>query len=124
VPIRLPFETVNRLHMVPLATELSPFEARVLAARLGAEGVVWELRGGSAVYPVGWVDVLVSVDDLADAQELLLADEVEAAFGDDPTGLEVDHDEPTATFRRRGHVVLVTIGVIVMLSFLTIRFWI
>src|SRR5215831_16158140 len=61
LPVRLPTgapfgvasDAVDRLHMVPLACELSPFEARVLAARLGAEGVVWELRGGSSVYPVG-----------------------------------------------------------------------
>jgi hypothetical protein len=117
---------VNRLHMVPLATELSPFEARVLAARLGAEGVVWELRGASAVYPVGWVDVLVSVDDLPDAQELLLADEVEAAFGDDATGFEDldDRDDLSGTVRRRGNVVLWTVAVVVVLSFLTLRFWI
>jgi hypothetical protein len=117
---------VNRLHMVPLATELSPFEARVLAARLGAEGVVWELRGGSAVYPVGWVDVLVSADDLPDAKELLLADEVEAAFGDDPTGFGVadDEDLPSGTIRRRGNVVLFTMAIVVMLSFLTVRFWV
>ena len=59
--------------MVPLATTRSAFEAQVLAARLGAEGILWQLRGGTAdsVYPVGSVDVLVAEDDLDEARELL-----------------------------------------------------
>jgi hypothetical protein len=72
---------VDRLSMVPLATTRSGFEAKVLAARLGAEGIVWQLRGGTdSVYPVGDVEVLVHADDLTRARELLLADDVEAAF--------------------------------------------
>lgn len=71
---------MKRLQMVPLVCELSVFEAQLLAARLGAEGMMWELRGGSSVYPVGWVDVLVASDDLERARELLLSDEIEAAF--------------------------------------------
>ncbi|MBI2704002.1 MAG: hypothetical protein HYX32_01740 [Actinobacteria bacterium] len=74
---------MERLQMVPLVCELSSFEAQLLAARLGAEGMVWELRGGSSVYPVGWVDVLVDSRDLERARELLLSDEVEAAFDED-----------------------------------------
>jgi hypothetical protein len=67
--------------MVPLATTRSGFEAKVLAARLGAEGIVWQLRGGpDGVYPVGDVDILVRADDLTRARELLLADEVEDAL--------------------------------------------
>jgi hypothetical protein len=68
------------MHMVPLATTRSGFEAQVLAARLGSEGILWQLRGGSAdsVYPVGAVDVLVAADDLDRARELL------AATSDDP----------------------------------------
>lgn len=77
---------MKRLQMVPLVCELSTFEAQLLAARLGAEGMVWELRGGSCVYPVGWVDVLVESDDLEAARELLLSDEVEAAFEDEWNG--------------------------------------
>lgn len=68
--------------MVPLATTRSGFEAQILAARLGAEGIVWQLRGGSSdsVYPVGSVDILVTEDDLDRARELLTADD-QAAEG-------------------------------------------
>ena len=58
--------------MVPLTTAANPFAARVLAAHLGAEGIVWELRGNlDGPYPVGPVVVLVSADDLAVAREVV-----------------------------------------------------
>lgn len=58
--------------MVPLTTVATPFAARVLAAHLGAEGIVWELRGNvDGPYPVGPVEVLVSEDQLALARELV-----------------------------------------------------
>ena len=67
--------------MVRLATVRSGFEAKVLAARLGAEGIVWELRGNAdSMYPVGPVEVLVTEDDVDAARELLLVDDVESAF--------------------------------------------
>src|SRR3954447_26615841 len=80
--------------MVPLVCEVAACEAQLLAEGLGSEGIVWELRGGSCVYPVGWVDVLVESDDLDIAREMLLADEVEAAFdedGDARNAEEVSH---------------------------------
>jgi hypothetical protein len=70
--------------MVRLATVTSSFHARVIAARIGAEGMVTELRGNlDGPYPMGEVHVYVAEDDLPSAQELLMADEVESAF-DDP----------------------------------------
>ena len=58
--------------MVPLTTAANPFAARILAAHLGAEGIVWELRGNvDGPYPVGPVEVLVAVDDLAVAREVV-----------------------------------------------------
>jgi len=58
--------------MVPLTTAANPFAARVLAAHLGAEGIVWELRGNvDGPYPVGPVEVLVAADDLAVAREVV-----------------------------------------------------
>ncbi len=67
--------------MVRLATVQSGFEAKVLAARLGAEGIVWELRGGvDGPYPMGPVTVLVQEHDLDVARELLLVDDIESAF--------------------------------------------
>jgi hypothetical protein len=70
--------------MVRLATVAHPFHARVIAARVGAEGIVTELRGSvDGPYPMGDVYVYVSEDDLPAARELLLADEVESAFDDE-----------------------------------------
>ena len=67
--------------MVRLAQATNAFHARVIAARLGADGILTELRGNvDGPYPVGNVYVYVGEDDLAQAQELLMADEVEAAF--------------------------------------------
>jgi Putative prokaryotic signal transducing protein len=69
--------------MVPLTTTASSFEARVLAAHLGAEGIVWELRGNvDGPYPVGPVVVLVAEDDLDLAREVV----TEQAVDPDPPG--------------------------------------
>jgi hypothetical protein len=70
--------------MVPVRKVSDQFEARVLAARLGAEGIVAQLRGGGidGPYPMGPIEVLVAEGDLDTARELLLADEVESAFDD------------------------------------------
>jgi len=91
--------------MVLVATVPTVFEAQLLAARLGAEGLLWQLRGNvGGPYPVGPVHVLVAEGDLRAAQELLLADEVEASFdglaereGDDDRGAT----GPAAWARRR-----------------------
>jgi hypothetical protein len=67
--------------MVRLSTVTSSFHARVIAARLGAEGIVTELRGNvDGLYPVGDVHVFVGEEDLPVAQELLMVDEVESVF--------------------------------------------
>jgi hypothetical protein len=70
--------------LVHLRTVPNAFHARVIAARLGADGIVTQLRGSlDGPYPLGSVSVWVGSDDLAVARELLLADEVEAVFADD-----------------------------------------
>ncbi len=67
--------------MVHLLTVSSGFQARVLAARLGSEGIVTQLRGAvGGPYPVGDVLVYVDEDDVGLARQLLLADEVESVF--------------------------------------------
>src|SRR5690349_14261580 len=68
--------------MVPVCRVGGGFEAQVLAARLGAAGVLVELRGGgvSALWPGGAVEVLVAADDLVVARELLLEDSVEEVY--------------------------------------------
>ncbi len=70
--------------MVPLTTVGSSFEARVVMARLGADGILTQSRGGGdGTYPLpGPVQVLVLVDQADEARELLMADQVEALFDD------------------------------------------
>jgi len=79
--------------MAHLASVDTLFEARILVARLGAEGILWELRGASEVYPVGQTHVWVDEESLADARNLLLSDEVEAVFDDGPENEPVEVDE-------------------------------
>jgi hypothetical protein len=72
---------MSRARMVHLRTVHNSFHARVIAARLGADGIVTQLRGSvDGPYPVGDVSVWVAEDDVECASELLLADEIEAAF--------------------------------------------
>jgi hypothetical protein len=67
--------------MVPLLTVASGFEARVVAARLGSEGITVTLRGAvDGPYPFGEVFVDVDAGQVDEARALLLADQVEAAF--------------------------------------------
>src|SRR3954468_4079943 len=69
------------VRMVHLRTVPNSFHARVIAARLGADGIVAQLRGPvDGMYPIGNVMVFVDEDDLDTARELLMADEVESAF--------------------------------------------
>jgi len=63
---------VDHLRLVPLATGLTPFEAKVVTARLGSEGFIWQVRGVlDSVYPVGTIEVLVVESEVDDARALL-----------------------------------------------------
>jgi hypothetical protein len=68
--------------MVTVRKVTDQFEAKVIVARLGSAGFVTELRGrgASTTYPLGPIEICVHEDDVEDARELLLADEVESAF--------------------------------------------
>lgn len=87
--------------MVHLRTVPDAWQARVLVARLGCEGIVTDMQGNlSGPYPFGAVSVLVEADQAELASALLLADEVEASFpvAADPRplsrGLGDDRAEP------------------------------
>ena len=72
---------MSATRMVLVRTVPSGFHARVIAARLGAEGIVTELRGNvGGPYPFGEASVWVTPADAELAAALLLADEVEDAF--------------------------------------------
>ena len=91
--------------MVRLATVASSFHARVIAARLGVEGMTIELRGNiDGIYPIGDVHVFVDEDDLPSAQELLLVDEVESVF--DLLDDDVDPSTPSELWIILGAIVV------------------
>ena len=72
---------MQQTRMVRLTTVGTSFHARVIAARLGAEGILTDLRGNvDGLYPVGVVYVYVDQEDLPEAQEILMVDDVESAF--------------------------------------------
>jgi hypothetical protein len=99
--------------MVLLRTVPSSFHARVLAARLGADGIPTQLRGGlDGPYPMGDVMVFVTQDDLDVARELLLADEVEAAFDE---AEDVDHRPRIPPWIALSLLLLVVLGGLVIL---------
>jgi hypothetical protein len=62
--------------LVRLFTTLDQFEAKVAVAKLGAEGIVCELRGGiSSAYPFGPVHVYVELTRVDEAREILTVDD-------------------------------------------------
>jgi hypothetical protein len=100
--------------MVPLTTAANPFAARVLAAHLGAEGIVWELRGNlDGPYPVGPVVVLVSADDLAVAREV-----VTEQLGPDATAPPAGSAGRAATGRTPRQLWLLLAGVLLVAAVL------
>jgi hypothetical protein len=97
--------------MVPVRKVSDQFEARVIAARLGAAGFVTQLRGGGieGPYPMGSIEVLVAEDEVEAAAELLLVDEVESAFdGDD------DAEQPDQRVR---YVAIAVLACLVLTTF-------
>lgn len=80
-----------------LTTVMGSFHGRVLAARLGAEGIVVVLKGLSdGPYPLqGAVEVLVPAEELELAREILLADAVEDALADASTSVAALADSST-----------------------------
>lgn len=102
--------------MVPVAKVADAFHARVLAARLGSEGFVTQLRGGGVdgPYPMGDVEVLVSAPDLETARELLLADEVESAFDEADDLGAPDERSPLASW-----IVLLIVTALVLFAYVS-----
>ena len=107
---------VQGLRMVPVLRADGTFHARVVAARLGSEGIVTQLRGNvDGPYPMGSVEVLVTEDDLGAARELLLADEVESSF--DEAADEELPPEPVPAYR--GWLLVAASGVVALSALLS-----
>src|SRR3954447_19855566 len=89
IPSNGSVHSVQRTRMVRLATVRSTFHARVIAARLGSEGIVTDLRGNvDGIYPMGDVHVFVPEEDLGHPRDLLVAEGVEPPFDDEPNALD------------------------------------
>jgi hypothetical protein len=103
--------------MVHLRTVPDAFHARVIAARLGADGILTELRGAvGGPYPIGAVSVWVSTADEPIASDLLLADELEAAYEDVPEGWEAPEARRTLLFGWTGRQLLAAMALLVIVS--------
>ena len=71
--------------MVRLMTAANAMEARIIAARLGSEGIVWDFRGSvDGPLALGPVEVLVDADGFETAKELLMVDDLESSFATEP----------------------------------------
>ena len=76
--------------MVRLTTAANAVEARIIAARLGSEGIVWQFRGSvDGPLAVGPVDVLVDEEGFELARELLIGDEVGSSTAADARPVHV-----------------------------------
>jgi hypothetical protein len=78
--------------MVVVACVSNRFEADLLAAKLGAHGVVWQIRSRELVpttHPIGWLEVLVPADERELADEVLAEDALPIVLDDGTTA-----DEP------------------------------
>jgi hypothetical protein len=109
---------MGTVRMVHLRTVPTSFHAHVLAARLGAAGILTQLRGPQdGPYPIGNVAVFVGEDDLESARELLLADEVESAFelsGEPDTEIALRRRPDARTLRRPALVTWLAVTVLVL----------
>jgi hypothetical protein len=96
--------------MVALCPAQGTFHAKVIAARLAAEGIPSQLRGAvDGPYPCfGEVTVFVAEDDVDEAAEILLVDEIEAALA--PVERDTE-DEPAAYTRLTGWLPLASVAV-------------
>lgn len=126
--------------MIHLTTAPTAFEAKLVAARLGAAGVLWELRGNvDSVYPVGQVEVLVEGAEADFARELLHLDTnghptspssrspIGADGSAESVALDVGWpDEPTVrSLRARHRSALVAVAIVVTLAlYASSRFWV
>jgi hypothetical protein len=83
--------------VVPLLVVTSGFQARVVAARLGADGIPVQLTGSvDGPYPVGTTTLWVLAADEAEARELLLIDEAEWCLRDVDTQPDADEADEAA----------------------------
>jgi hypothetical protein len=80
--------------MIVVATVSTRFEADMLAAKLGAHGVLWEIRSRELVpvsHPIGFLDVMVPAGEEDAAREVLSPDALPVIR---PDGTTVEDHRP------------------------------
>ena len=108
--------------VVPLMVVHSAFQARVVAARLGADGIPVQLTGSvDGPYPVGTTTLWVLAADEPEARDLLLIDEAEWCLVSADGRLELDDwiEEPAGSgplerVRRTGVPLLLAVPLVGM----------
>jgi hypothetical protein len=112
------------MDMVVIDTVGSRFEADLLAAKLGANGVLWQLRSNypgayTGERPFGGIDILVPVEEVDEARAVISADgEVmpDVVFeGQDPADFETAPDRATPITMWVTGVRVVAIGIAALL---------
>lgn len=104
---------------MPVAQASTPFEAKLLAARLGADGVLAQVTGGpDGPYPVGPYAVLVEPEQAELARALLAAtDHRDPDSGMTPGGdMEADAAPQAAWRRHRALVAAVVLALLVLFA--------
>jgi hypothetical protein len=111
---------VDRYEMIPVALARSGFEAKLMAARLGSEGVIWSLRGDvDGLYPVGGIEVLVPSTE-ADRARDVLGDPDDDDGG--PWGSsEGGGSDLVVDVARRHRPTLVAVALLLILAFVAVR---
>jgi hypothetical protein len=115
---------MDYMGMERLTTVGGSFAARVIEARLRSEGIGVELRGSIdspyqfTVGSMSQVEVFVPLYDLDDARLLMLADEVEDAFDDDPPRPRVGHHTGLAFWIALTAIVVLGLAPILRLAML------
>jgi hypothetical protein len=107
------------VHMVRLLSTRDSFEAKLIAARLGSDGVLCQLRGGvDGMYPVGVVHVYVE-EDAVELARALVAEE--AAEGGLDAGADADEPGADRTGRPQLALWLVVLGIVAMVAWSVAR---
>jgi hypothetical protein len=108
--------------MKHLVTLRDGFEAKLLAARLGSEGVLVELRGSvDGPYPLGQIHVYVEESGLETARAVLaLAENEDHALAEDGWDGDDERGHRSASRERRKLLAVLAVGLVAVLVMLEV----
>jgi hypothetical protein len=112
---------VDRYEMIPVALARSGFEAKLMAARLGSEGVIWSLRGDvDGLYPVGGIEVLVPSEEADRARDVLGGPDEDEEVGPWATA-EGGGGDLIVDVARRHRPAVIAVALLLALAFVAVR---